>query len=86
MGKKEKLEARLKSRPKNLKFDEIVTLFGYYGLTQSRSGKTSGSRVRFTNADGSIIIAFHRPHRPSTFKQYLIDQIIEKLAQEGLLK
>lgn len=86
MGKKEKLEARLLSRPKDMEFDEIAALLGYYGLTQGKTGKTGGSRVRFENPEGTITITFHRPHNPSTLKQYMIDQIIDKLRQEGLLK
>lgn len=86
MGKKEKLEARLLSRPTDMTFEEVSTLFGYYGLSQKKTGKAGGSRVRFSNADGSVVIIFHRPHNPGTFKRYLIDQIIDKLKQEGFLR
>ncbi len=86
MGKKEKLEARLLSRPTDMTFEEVSTLFGYYGLSQRKTGKAGGSRVRFSSADGSVVIIFHKPHHPGTFKRYMIDQIIDKLRQEGFLK
>ncbi len=44
MGKKEKLEARLLSRPTDMTFEEVSTLFGYYGLSQRKTGE--GRRVK----------------------------------------
>lgn len=86
MGKKEKLEARLLSRPTDMTFEEMETLLGFYGLSQSRSGKTGGSRVRFENEAKTMIIIFHRPHNPNTFKRYVIDNVIDVLKREGFLK
>ena len=85
MGQKEKLEERLKSIPKDFTFDEMTTLLGYYGLTQVKTGKTGGSRVKFANADKSFVIQMHKPHNPNTFKRYMIEQVLVKLEQEGLL-
>ncbi len=86
MGRKEKLEKRLLSKPKDLTYEEVVSLLSYYGITQDKAGKTGGSRVRFSSDDGSIVITFHRPHHPGTFKRYMIDQLIATLRQEGFLK
>lgn len=88
MGKKEKLEARLKSCPKDFTFDEMETLMGYYDLVLSKSGKTGGSRVKFINKDTGVTITLHKPHSPdgkNVFKTYMIRQVIEQLKQEGLL-
>lgn len=85
MSQKEKLEKRLLSRPKDFVFEELETLFRYYGLYEQKHGKTGGSRVKFSNEDGSIIMSIHKPHNPDTFKMYMIDQIIGKLREEGLL-
>lgn len=74
------------SRPIDMTFEEMVTLFGYYGLSLSRTGKTGGSRVRFENEAKTIAITFHKPHNPNTFKRYVIDNVIDALKREGFLK
>ena len=43
MSKKEKLIARLLSRPKDFHYDEAKTLLQYFGFEESHKGKTSGS-------------------------------------------
>ena len=88
MGKKEKLEARLKSCPKDFTFDEMVTLMGYYDLMPAKTGKTGGSRVRFVNKENGMTITMHKPHNPegkNVFKAYMIRLIIDQLEQEELL-
>ncbi len=39
MGKKEKLEARLLSRPTDMTFEEMATLLGFYGYLKVGQGK-----------------------------------------------
>lgn len=84
MGKKEKLIARLKSRPKDFSFDEAETLLNYLDYLRDNKGKTSGSRVIFTNEEhGSILL--HKPHPNKELKEYQVKQLIEQLEQEGLI-
>ena len=84
MGKKEKLIARLKSRPKDFTFEEVETLLGYCSYRRSNKGRTSGSRVMFTS-DNHAPILLHKPHPRKELLGYQIKQLIEILEQEGLL-
>jgi len=83
MGKKEKLIARLKSKPKDFTFSEAKTLMGLCGYAMSNVGKTSGSRVKFTK--GSKVIRMHKPHPSQELATYVIKELIDELNQEGEL-
>lgn len=84
MGQKDKLIQRLKSKPKDFTFDEAETLLKYLKYTRSDKGKTSGSRVIFTNDEhGSILL--HKPHPQKELKVYQIKQLLEILEQEELI-
>ena len=84
MGKKEKLIARLKSKPKDFTFDEAETLLGYLSYERSNKGKTSGSRVSF-KSDKHASILLHKPHPGNELKSYQIQQLIDILEQEELI-
>ena len=45
--KKENEIKRLKSKAKDLKYNEISTVLKHLGFVEDNKGKTSGSRVRF---------------------------------------
>lgn len=84
MGQKEKLIQRLKSKPKDFTFDDTETLLNYLDYIRSNKGKTSGSRIIFTNDEhGSILL--HKPHPQKELKAYQIKQLLEILEQEGLI-
>ena len=51
MGQKEKLIAKLRSRPKDFTFEEAETLLGFLSYERNNKGKTSGSRVMFESAE-----------------------------------
>ena len=85
MGKKEKLIARLKSKPKDFTFEEAETLLGYLSFERSNKGKTSGSRVMFTRTGTSTHIVLHKPHPRKELLGYQVQQLIDTLEQEGLL-
>lgn len=84
MGQKEKLIEKLKSKPKNMTFDELETLLGYLGYTCFNKGRTSGSRVMFVS-EGHPPIMLHKPHPRKELLAYQIKQVVELLEQEGLL-
>lgn len=84
MGQKEKLVARLKTRPKDFTLAEVETLLGYFSYTKSNKGKTSGSRIIFV-ANGRAPILLHKPHPGNTIPGYQLKQLIDKLEQEELL-
>ena len=84
MSKKEKLVARLLSKPKNFTFEELAALLGQYGYKQVNLGKASGSRVAFSDGENDYI-RLHRPHPRSILKPYQIEDIITALQERGLL-
>ncbi len=84
MGQKEKLIKRLKSKPKDFTFEEAETLLNYFDYVRSDKGKTSGSRVMFTNKNMASIL-LHKPHPRKELLAYQVKQLLEILTQEGLL-
>ena len=84
MGQKEKLIQKLKSKPKDMTFDEVATLLKYLGFEQVSKGKTSGSRVGFYQS-GYRTILLHKPHPNKELLPYQIKLIIETLEQEDLI-
>ncbi len=84
MSKKEKFIARLLSKPKDFTFEELTVLLGCFGYTEVNIGKTSGSRVAFSN-DKKEYIRLHKPHPRNVLKPYQILDIISALKERGLL-
>ena len=84
MSKKEKLLARLKEKPKDFSFDEVVQLMGYFGYNIVAGGKTGGSRVAFSN-DKKDYIRMHRPHPKSILKAYQVQNLIDDLKERELI-
>ncbi len=84
MGQKEKLIQRLKSKPKDMTFQEIETLLRYLSYERSDKGRTSGSRVMFVSETHPPIL-LHKPHPRKELLAYQINQLLEILKQEGLL-
>ncbi len=84
MSKKEKLIERLISQPKDFTFDEVVQLMGYFGYNISNSGRTSGSRVAFTN-DKKDFIRMHKPHPRKILKAYQVQNLISDLEERDLI-
>jgi len=77
-SRKEKLIARFLSLPKDFHYFELVRLLGYFGFKEVRKGKTSGSRMKFVNKEG-VIIMLHKPHPSGVLKTYQLKQIKEQL-------
>lgn len=84
MGQKDKLIEKLKSKPRNMTFDEVETLLRYLSYSMSNKGKTSGSRVMFVSDEHPPIL-LHKPHPRKELLEYQIKQLIEILEQEGLI-
>lgn len=84
MSRRDKLIARLKSRPTDFTWDELVRLLKGLGYVQALVGKTGGSRRRFSHAVGPII-ALHKPHPGNVVKMYVIDDVLRVLTEEGLI-
>jgi predicted RNA binding protein YcfA (HicA-like mRNA interferase family) len=84
MSRRDKLVARLKSRPKDFTWDELVRLLEGLGYTEAKAGKTGGSRRRFVHPKAPMI-ALHKPHPGNIVKLYVIDDVLRLLREEGLL-
>ena len=84
MSRHDKLIARLKSRPKDLSWDELVRLLMALGYAEAKTGKTGGSRRRVVHPSAPAI-ALHRPHPDNTVKMYVIDELLRVLGEEGLI-
>lgn len=81
MSKKDKLTKRFLSKPKDFSWDELVQLLNFYGYQEAKTGKTSGSRVKFINQERQIIKT-HKPHPKNIIKNYVLNEIKEKLNLE----
>ena len=81
MNKKEKLIQKLKVQSKSFSYKVLLE---YLDFLESNKGKTSGSRVVFTNElHGNIML--HKPHSQKELKKYQIKQLKEFLEQEDLI-
>ena len=85
MGKKDKLLAKLLSKPKDFTFNELETLLEYLGFYLDNVGKISGSRVRFVNDELRIVIKLHKPHHQKVLLPYQIREVISKLEKGGII-
>ena len=74
----------MKSKPKDMTFQEIETLLRYLSYERSDKGRTSGSRVMFVSETHPPIL-LHKPHPRKELLAYQINQLLEILKQEGLL-
>ena len=84
MSKKEKLIARLKEKPKDFTFEEVIQLMGYFDYRLTGGGKTGGSRVAFTN-DKKDYIRMHKPHPRTILKSYQVQNLIDDLKERDLI-
>lgn len=84
MSRRDKLVARLKRRPKDFTWDELVGLLKSLGYHAAKPGRTGGSRRRFLH-DAAPTISLHKPHPGNIVKSYVIDEVLRVLAEEGLL-
>jgi predicted RNA binding protein YcfA (HicA-like mRNA interferase family) len=83
MSRKDKLIARLKTRPKDFTFDELKTLLELCGYVMSNLGKTSGSRVRFKKRKKALVL--HKPHPQKELMHYQVKEVINQLTKEGII-
>jgi predicted RNA binding protein YcfA (HicA-like mRNA interferase family) len=84
MTRRDKLAARLKSRPRDFTWAELVRLLEGLGYTESAAGKTGGSRRRFVHKAAPALL-LHKPHPGNIVKMYVIDDIVRTLGEAGLI-
>ncbi len=85
MGTKEKLIERFKRQPNDFTFDELERLLAIFGYTRSNKGKTSGSRIIFSDHEKRPIM-IHKPHPGNILKGYAMKQVLEELKKAGHIK
>ena len=78
MSKVEKIIEKLKSKPKDFTWDEMIKVLNYFGFEQMAQGKTGGSRRKLMNGNKQII-SLHEPHPQKVLKWYQLDIIIDFL-------
>ncbi len=83
MSRKEKLINRLLKKPKDFTFGEMESLLSYFGYELKQGG--TGSGIKFIKNENKEVINFHKPHPNGILKQYVLEQVIEKLRKDGLL-
>jgi predicted RNA binding protein YcfA (HicA-like mRNA interferase family) len=84
VSRKNKLIQRLKDKPKDFTWDELVTLLKWLGYAEIKRGKTRGSRRRFAHP-AAAVISLHKPHPGNELKSYQVELVLETLIQEGLI-
>ena len=77
MSTKDKLIERFKKQPRNFTWEELVRLFGFFGFDVYNKGKTSGSRVIFSNGEKEFIM--HKPHPRNIINMASMTNILEFL-------
>jgi hypothetical protein len=82
MSKKTKLSERFKSIPSDFTWEELVAVLSYFGYEETGTGKTSGSRKRFADNAGNLIL-LHKPHPANVVKKYALRQVLETLKERG---
>ena len=84
MSRRDKLISRLRDKPKNFTWDELVKLLKWVGYREALAGKTGGSRRRFLHATAPTI-ALHKPHPSNMVKRYVIKDVLRVLTEENLI-
>jgi predicted RNA binding protein YcfA (HicA-like mRNA interferase family) len=84
MTKKEKLLNRLKLRPKDFTWKELINLLNMLGYEQVKTGISGGSRRRFVHPTRPTI-TLHKPHPAPTVKRYVLNDFLELLRKEGVI-
>jgi predicted RNA binding protein YcfA (HicA-like mRNA interferase family) len=85
MARRNKLLERLRQRPRDFTWDELVRLLRRLGFERAKGGKTSGSRQRFVQEASGLTVSLHKPHPGKELKRYQIDQLLEFLTREGMI-
>ena len=86
MSKTGKLLQRFLSKPKDFTFEDLKRLLKSLGYEEAKTGKTSGSRVAFYNAELDDMIKFHKPHPTQIMKQCYLREIEQQLRDKGVMK
>ncbi|MCC9138860.1 type II toxin-antitoxin system HicA family toxin [Pontibacter silvestris] len=76
MSRKDKLKARLCSKPKDFTYQELVTLLTSLGFELEMG---PGSSRKFYNPETQQTIYLHQPHPGNILKGYILKDVIKVL-------
>lgn len=85
MTRHNKLIERLRKKPMDFTYSELITLLSGFGYHEIKTGKTSGSARAFFHERSRHLIRLHRPHPGQVLKVYQVKQILEELKKEELI-
>ena len=86
MSKAGKLLTRFLSKPKDFTYEELRKLLKGFGYEETKTGKTSGSRVTFYNAELDDMVKFHKPHPSQIMKRCYLREIERQMRDKGVIK
>jgi len=85
MGKFDKIIAKLLNSASTITFQELEYILGKLGYSEKKTGKTSGSRKAYINAETKHIIRLHKPHPGNELKKYVKNYIISEFKKQNLI-
>jgi hypothetical protein len=83
MSKHEKAIHRLRSKPKDFKWSELVSIMIGFGFELE---KASGSGRKFIFPSTEATLFIHEPHPSRVLKPYQVRDAVDFLELEGFLK
>lgn len=86
MSKKAKLIERFLSKPKDFRWDELVTLMSRFGFVLHESCGGSSHKKFVSRRNEAQMIFTPRPHPTGMLKGYQLDEIQKKLKEWEILK
>lgn len=85
MSRHQKLVDRLKQKPKDFTYPEVVRLMKGFGYEESNVGRTSGSAVAFVNKETQQLVRLHKPHPGNIVKSYVVKNLLDHLTDQKLI-
>lgn len=86
MSKLIKAKQRILAKPRDYTYSEARVLLGQLGYKEFNAGKTSGSRVFFYRETDGHKILLHKPHPGDVMSPGAIDDLCERLKNQGDLE
>jgi predicted RNA binding protein YcfA (HicA-like mRNA interferase family) len=82
VSRREKALTRLKSKPKDFTWEELLALMAACGYELKRTG---GSGRKFVHISTGTVMYMHQPHPSNVLKAYQVREAIDELTEKGFL-
>jgi hypothetical protein len=82
VSKREKALTRVKSKPKDFTWEELVALMTACGYELKRTG---GPGRKFVHIATGTVMYMHQPHPSNVLKAYQVREAIVELTEKGFL-